>query len=83
MLRGVRNLEVFFDELESFPGGIHDDMVDCLSGAVAYLGTTSDVSAPPVVVKAEDHQVSTWLEDDDTEEGAQHSNLGYFSRFGM
>lgn len=83
VLRGVRNLEVFFDELESFPGGIHDDMVDCLSGAVAYLGTTSDVSAPPVVVKAEDHQVSTWLEDDDTEDGAQHSNLGYFSRFGM
>lgn len=83
VLRGVRNLDVFFDELESFPGGIHDDMVDCLSGAVAYLGTTSDVSAPPVVVKAEDHQVSTWLEDDGTEDGAQHSNLGYFSRFGM
>lgn len=83
ILRGTRNMDVFFDELESFPGGIHDDMVDCLSGAVAYLGTTADVSAPPVVVRENDQQVSTWLEDDGTDDGATHNNFGYFSRFGM
>ena len=83
ILRNVRNLDVFFDELESFPGGIHDDMVDCLSGAISYLGLSSGAAGPPVVVRDSENQISTWLEDDGTDEDTIHSNLGYFSRFGL
>lgn len=37
IVRGCRNMEAFFDEMESFPGGSHDDMVDAVSGAIAEL----------------------------------------------
>lgn len=77
ILRGVRNLDAFLDELESFPGGIHDDMVDCLSGAVAQLGSTTPTGAP-IVVTSQDDQVSVWLDDDPLDETG---NVGYFSRF--
>lgn len=77
ILRGVRNLDAFLDELESFPGGIHDDMVDCLSGAVAQLGSTTPTGAP-IVVTSQDDQVSVWLDDDP---GDETGNVGYFSRF--
>lgn len=77
ILRGVRNLDAFFDELESFPGGIHDDMVDCLSGAVAQLGSITSTGAP-IVVTSHDDQVSTWLDDDPLDDS---NNVGYFTRF--
>lgn len=95
IVRGVRNLEDFLTELESFPGGRHDDMVDCLAGAVAYLGLSANSAAPPIVVRESDEQVSTWIEEsqDDyaaglgpagaygTQAGSGHA--GYFSSFGM
>lgn len=80
VLRGVRNLEEFFNELETFPGGIHDDMVDCLSGAIAYLGTSTATTGAPTVVKDNEQQVSKWLEDDVLDDSV--SSAGYFSRFG-
>lgn len=79
ILRGIRNLDVFLDELESFPGGIHDDMVDCLSGAVAQLGSSTTTGAP-IVVTSQDDQVSTWL-DDDSMDSDGTAQVGYFSRF--
>jgi predicted phage terminase large subunit-like protein len=36
VVQGAWN-QVFFDELEAFPGGAHDDIVDTLSGAFAVL----------------------------------------------
>lgn len=49
ILRSCRNKEDFYNELETFPTGgygIHDDMVDALSLAVAQLGLQT-VQAPP------------------------------------
>lgn len=77
IVRGIRNLEEFLNELESFPGGIHDDMVDCLSGAIAELGSTTSTGTP-IVVSGDENQVSTWMEDDLTEE---LYTQGYFTRF--
>jgi predicted phage terminase large subunit-like protein len=37
VVRGCRNIEAFFDEAESFPGGLHDDTVDGASGAFNEL----------------------------------------------
>lgn len=37
VVRGCRNIEDFFNEAESFPGGVHDDLVDGLSGAYNAL----------------------------------------------
>jgi predicted phage terminase large subunit-like protein len=88
VLRGCRNLDVFFDELESFPGGIHDDMVDCLSGCISQLGSTSNITGAPIVVQEHEDQVSTWLEDDlnaqyaDEVFGREAVGSNYFSRFG-
>lgn len=46
IVRGCPHLEEFFQELEQFPGGIHDDMVDALSGAFLVLGQTPRDVAP-------------------------------------
>jgi predicted phage terminase large subunit-like protein len=35
----------FLDEAESFPGGLHDDQVDAVSGAVTMLTTNNDVAS--------------------------------------
>lgn len=82
ILRNVRNLDAFFDELESFPGGLHDDMVDCLSGCIAHLGTTNHDSAPPIAVRENEQQTSTWLDDDTyAYEGTSLISQGYFTSF--
>jgi predicted phage terminase large subunit-like protein len=46
VVRGCRNIEAFFDEAESFPGGLHDDMVDGLSGAFQALANMPNVYVP-------------------------------------
>ena len=79
ILRGVRNLEAFYNELETFPGGLHDDMVDCLSGCVAKLGTTSNNTGAPITVTDKSTQTSKWMEDDLLD---PNIGVGYFSRFG-
>ncbi len=40
----------FVDELESFPGGLHDDQVDALSGAFEVIGTSINLMAIPTSV---------------------------------
>ena len=71
-LRGCRNLEAFFLEGESFPGGIHDDMIDGFSGAFAVLNELP-VYGEPLIVLKEDHIPNTWI--NELELGA-----GYFTR---
>lgn len=67
-VRGCRNIDAFFNEAESFPGGIHDDIVDCLSGAFMELCSTPNLGAPVTVLKPEE-QGSTWSTDFDLQPG--------------
>lgn len=69
ILRGCRHMEEFFNELESFPGGIHDDMVDGASGGFSELGILPQIYEP---VSVESDEGSYWLEED-------YSGAGYFS----
>jgi predicted phage terminase large subunit-like protein len=68
--RNCRFREEFFNELESFPGGLHDDMVDAASGGFSELGTLPKETAPISFVNEEG---SYWLDD-------EHQSSGYFSR---
>lgn len=70
IVRGCRNIEEFFDELESFPGGLHDDMVDGFSGAFAELGVLPKETVPYAV---DSDEGSYWVDDDNVLSG------GYFS----
>lgn len=72
-LRGCRNIEAFFNEAESFPGGIHDDMIDGLSGAFTTLCNTVSVGMPIGVSRNEEED--NFYNEIDFEPG-------YFSRFG-
>lgn len=72
-IRGCRNIEEFFGEAESFPGGIHDDMVDGLSGAFTTLCVPNVPGVPLVVLKPEEQENLTDFVDFEP---------GYFSRFG-
>jgi predicted phage terminase large subunit-like protein len=53
IVRGCRNLEEFFNEIEGFPSAPHDDLVDGFSGAFNALGALpvygvpTDVAAGP------------------------------------
>ncbi len=86
ILSGIRNLDDFFNELESFPGGIHDDMVDALSGGVTFLGSTPPTGAPITVTEYED-QVSSWYDDPGADQIQTQDYLlpatgaGYFTQF--
>jgi hypothetical protein len=73
-LIGCRNIEAFFNEAESFPGGIHDDMIDGLSGAFTTLCIPVSSGSPIEASKIE-------KEEDDF---YSHMDFdpGYFSRFG-
>lgn len=49
--RSCRNIDEFFDEAESFPGGSHDDIIDSVSGALAYLAAGAvDLNQIPIVI---------------------------------
>lgn len=74
-LIGCRNIEAFFNEAESFPGGIHDDMIDGLSGAFTTL-CVPVTSGPPIGAAKPDQE-----EDSDFSCGMD-LDPGYFSRFG-
>lgn len=65
-VRGCRNIEVFMDEMESFPGGLHDDMVDAASGAFSEMAELP-VNSMPLGVESE--YGSTWLDEDNMYEG--------------
>ena len=72
-LRGCRNIEAFFNEAESFPGGIHDDMVDGLSGSFNYLKQIP-VSGAPVIMEKNEEDPNTFANELDL-------IPGYFSAF--
>lgn len=46
IVRGCRNIEAFFNEIEGFPAGRHDDLVDGFSGAFNALNEMPKSSAP-------------------------------------
>lgn len=71
-LIGCRNIEEFFNEAESFPGGIHDDMVDAASGAFSVLGATPSMSAPVVMMK-DNYTPNVWTNNFE-------ETSGYFTR---
>lgn len=66
--KGCRNLEDFFNEAESFPGGLHDDMVDALSGAFSELCGTVD-SGSPIGVDRPSEASSLWMDEEDMAPG--------------
>ena len=59
IVRGCRNLDALFNELESFPEVVHDDLVDALSGAFAALGLAPVVYMPMGISNADG---SYWTE---------------------
>lgn len=71
-LVGCRNIELLFDEAESFPGGIHDDMVDAASGAFAVLDSAPAYGEPVIVIK-DSEMGSRWMSDEDL-------HAGYFTQ---
>lgn len=50
ILRTCRNRSAFYDELDSFPYGSHDDMVDAFSDCYNHFSTTV-MSRPPTGIK--------------------------------
>lgn len=56
-VENCRNLNTFFDELESFPGAPHDDLVDGFSGAFNELRQAPVLGIP---VTAGDSENSYW-----------------------
>lgn len=64
IVKNCRNIDVFLDELESFPGGIHDDMVDCLSGCITQLSTTKG-SNMPIIVESVTNSDARWADEID------------------
>jgi predicted phage terminase large subunit-like protein len=67
VVKGCRNIEALFNELEGFPAAPHDDLVDGLSGAFNALGVIP-VTGAPTAVGAGDEESSYWEESelDDT-----------------
>lgn len=46
-----KNKEEFYKEAETFPGGVHDDIVDSVSGGVAYLlGNSRPTNQVPIII---------------------------------
>ena len=71
-LVGCRNIEEFFNEAESFPGGIHDDMVDGISAAFSLLDSLPSYGEPITVLKGADRP-NIWAD-------GEGLSPGYFSQ---
>lgn len=74
ILRGCRNLSDFLDEAESFPGGVHDDMIDGMSGAYNSLREMPATGAP---IGVGDDEESYWETLDNVDELADR-RVGYW-----
>lgn len=48
-----RNLTMFYNQLDSFPNGSNDDVVDGFSGAFNYFKPNTSIKGPPPRVKSE------------------------------
>lgn len=51
ILNRCRNKSAFFDEIDAFPYGAHDDMVDCFSDAYNFFGIPIKARAPHGLTK--------------------------------
>lgn len=60
ILKGCRFVEELFNELEQFPGGAHDDLVDALSGAYTELAQLPTIVIPETM---ETDEGSYWIDD--------------------
>lgn len=67
IVKGCRNLDKFYDELEGFPAAPHDDLVDGLSGAFNALGIVP-LFGLPTAVGADDNSSSYWEESGGSDE---------------
>ena len=47
-----RNITAFFDELDTFPYGAHDDTIDGFSGAFSHFKSTGKVMVPTFIKKS-------------------------------
>lgn len=61
IVRGCRNLEEFFNEIEGFPAAPHDDLVDGFSGAYNALGALPMIHVPDAIMD-ESESGSYWEE---------------------
>jgi predicted phage terminase large subunit-like protein len=69
IVRGCRNIDVFFGEAESFPGAGHDDTVDGASGAFSELGLIPSTVIP---MAFDNEEGSYWVDEEASLSG------GYF-----
>jgi predicted phage terminase large subunit-like protein len=60
IVRGCRNVEKLFHELEVFPGVGHDDLVDAFSGAYNAIGDLPQYSIPTDVARVDGGGASYW-----------------------
>lgn len=51
IVQGCRNILPFFDELDTFPYGLHDDTIDGLSGAFNFFRNKTIKTSAPVSIK--------------------------------
>jgi predicted phage terminase large subunit-like protein len=61
IVKGCRHVDEFFDEMESFPGGLHDDMVDAASGAYSELKFLPQEGVP---LNIENYDGSYWADEE-------------------
>lgn len=76
VVKGCRNLEAFYQEIEGFPASSHDDLVDGFSGAFNSLGAIQKVHLPEVV-GAEEEVNSYW---EQSEAEMEQYNGSYWAR---
>ena len=85
LLAEIVKREAFIGEAESFPGGLHDDIIDAISGAINELRTTPPVYIPIPVSGTG----SYWdgISSDYSDYGIEHSGMstmgtcGYWNSF--
>lgn len=76
IVRGCRNVEKLFAELEGFPGAPHDDLVDAFSGAFNALASMP-VFGVPTGVGSDGNMVSYW---EDAGMMEPYENISYWRR---
>lgn len=70
IVKGCRYVDELFQELEQFPGGAHDDLVDALAGAYTELAQIPVITMPVTV--EDEYSNSYWIDE-------EASGPGYFS----
>lgn len=79
IVKGCRNVEKFFEEIEGFPGLPHDDLVDGFSGAFNALGTIPVIGLPLAVGALNGAQTSYWEEASGFDSLQDYSGSSYWN----